>query len=623
MAAVRTLFVSLLLLSFTTSSLSGPEDDALLKFKESLTNAGALDSWEPNSQACNGWAGVVCFNGIITGLHLSDMGLSGKIDISALESVRGLRTISFVNNSFSGQIPEFNQLGALKSLLLTRNQFSGEIPIDFFLRMQSIKKVWLSENKFSGNIPASLAQLLNLMELHLEGNQFSGQIPSIKADKLVSVDFSRNKLTGPIPASLSKFGANSFAENDGLCGKQVGKECSNVENPMAVAIPQEAQTAPSQSSSGSKGGSSVFGTIVWIVGGILVVGIVLIVLFSSRRRDDDFRVLEKEKMHEAGQVNMPVPKSESSTKKGSVSKKGSQNGKGSTADLVIVNDQRGTFGLADLMKASAEVLGNGSLGSAYKAVMANGVSVVVKRMREMNAFTKEGFDAEMRRFGKIRHPNILTPLAYHYRREEKLLVSEYIPKGSLLYLLHGDRGICHAELNWPIRFKIILGVAHGLGFLHSEFSSHDLPHGNLKSSNVLLSDNYEPLLSDYALHPLMSSPQAAQAMFAYRAPESSQGVSLKCDIYCLGIIILEILTGKFPSQYISNGKGGTDVVQWVQSAISEQREEEIIDPAIMTSRDSVSQMVRLLHIGASCTESNAEDRVDLREAIRSIEELQV
>lgn len=187
----------------------------------------------------------------------------------------------------------------------------------------------------------------------------------------------------------------------------------------------------------------------------------------------------------------------------------------------------------------------------------------------------------------------------------------------------GDRGICHAELNWPTRFKIILGIARGLGFLHTEFSSHDLPHGNLKSSNILLDENYEPLLSDYALHPLMSSPQAAQAMFAYRAPESSQSVSPKCDVYCLGIIILEILTGKFPSQYLSNGKGGIDVVQWVQSAISEEREEEIIDPAIMTSKDSASQMVRLLHIGASCTESDPEARMDLKEAIRSIEEVQV
>ena len=127
-------------------------------------------------------------------------------------------------------------------------------------------------------------------------------------------------------------------------------------------------------------------------------------------------------------------------KKGSnsSSRKGSTHGKGGgVAELVVVNDKNGVFGLSDLMKAAAEVLGNGALGSAYKAVMANGVAVVVKRMKDMNALGRDGFDAQMRHLANLRHWNILTPLAYHYRKDEKLLVYEYIPRGSLLYLLHG------------------------------------------------------------------------------------------------------------------------------------------------------------------------------------------
>jgi serine/threonine protein kinase len=106
-------------------------------------------------------------------------------------------------------------------------------------------------------------------------------------------------------------------------------------------------------------------------------------------------------------------------------------------ELIVLNQKKGIFGLSDLMKASAEVLANGVLGFSYKAVMSNGVAVVVKRMKEMNTLGRDAFDVEMRHLAKLRHPNILTPLAYHYRKEEKLLVSEYIPNGSLLYLLHG------------------------------------------------------------------------------------------------------------------------------------------------------------------------------------------
>ncbi|XWS12177.1 hypothetical protein CRYUN_Cryun37aG0067400 [Craigia yunnanensis] len=95
--------------------------------------------------------------------------------------------------------------------------------------------------------------------------------------------------------------------------------------------------------------------------------------------------------------------------------------------------EKGVLGLPDLMKAAAEVLGNVALGSSYKALIANGVAVVVKKMREMNVLGKDAFDAKVKKLGKLRQPNILTPFAYHYRKEEKLFVYEYLPKGSLLY----------------------------------------------------------------------------------------------------------------------------------------------------------------------------------------------
>lgn len=120
-----------------------------------------------------------------------------------------------------------------------------------------------------------------------------------------------------------------------------------------------------------------------------------------------------------------------------MSKKSGGGGGGGGTDLIMVNEDKGVFGVADLMKAAAEVLGNGGLGSAYKVVMPTGVALAVKRMREMNRSGKEAFDSEMRRYGAFRHKNVLPPLAYLYRREEKLIVSEYVSKGSLLYILHG------------------------------------------------------------------------------------------------------------------------------------------------------------------------------------------
>uniref|UniRef100_A0A803P3C4 Protein kinase domain-containing protein n=1 Tax=Cannabis sativa TaxID=3483 RepID=A0A803P3C4_CANSA len=607
--------------------------DSLLKLKNSFTQTNALASWVPNSSPCSSrWAGVMCFDGIITGLHLTNMGLSGKIDIDALNQISGLRTISFMNNNFSGPIPEFSKLGVLKSLLLSGNAFSGDIPSDFFSHLNSLKKVWLNENQFTGNVPESLGQLTHLIELHLENNQFTGSIPVFK-QSINSLDLSNNKLEGEIPAIFSSYNASAFAGNNGLCGKPLDTVCSTVPT-QSPALP-----ATENYSNDNK----------LVVGGVVAAMVIVLIyaLLSSKNNiEDDFSQLGRETTDDVVEVHVPSSNRrnlDSSTQKGSDSKRSasggggggdggdSQHGKsGSMTDLIMVNDEKGTFGLSDLMKAAAEVLGNGGLGSAYKAVMSFGLSVAVKRMREMNRLGRDGFDAEMRRFGGLRHRNILTPLAYHYRREEKLLVSEYIPKGSLLYVMHGDRGTSHAELNWPTRLKIIQGIARGMGFLYTEFSNYDLPHGNLKSSNVLLNHDHEPVLSDYAFHPLMSPTNAAQSMFAYKTPDyvKYQRVSQKTDVYCLGILILEILTGKFPSQYLNKGKGGIDIVQWVSSADKTvERETELLDPEIASGNaansNAVNQMIELLHVGADCVESNPQERIDMKEAIRRIEEVQV
>ena len=112
---------------------------------------------------------------------------------------------------------------------------------------------------------------------------------------------------------------------------------------------------------------------------------------------------------------------------------------------------------------------------------------------------------------------------------------------------------------------IVQGITRGLGYLYSELGSNNLlPHGNPKSSNVLLGSDFEPLLVDCGFSPLVNNQQAIQALHAYRSPEAAptKHISPKCDVYCLGIIILEVLRGKFPSQYLNNGNGGSTLSRW-------------------------------------------------------------
>ncbi|XP_071728549.1 pollen receptor-like kinase 3 [Rutidosis leptorrhynchoides] len=642
------LFLSALLLlnislhTFSQNISSSSSATALLKFKNSLSKSDSLTNWkqqkdDQSSSPCdrnNMWVGIVCnyMDDTITSINLANMGLQGRPNVADLAPLEDLESISFQNNSLSGPIPAFNLLPNLKIIYASKNQFSGVIPSNFFQPLGSLKRLWLSDNKFSGPIPKSLGDLSYLKELHLENNEFSGPIPDefSELEVLDVLVVSNNRLDGPIPRPLNRFDKEAFENNPDLCGLKASKKCP---------------TDDSQSNLTKK----------LIIAAVVTTLLLLIMTLKDKRKEENMRILRKENNYDHEAV-VTIPnmsrKNSSSSRKGysslknkmrsrSSPKKGG--GGGPVGELVmLVNEEKGdsVFELNDLMKASAEVLGNGGLGSAYKATLGNGVSVVLKKMKEMNhPMTKHVFDTEMKKLGRLKHDNILTPLAYHFRKDDKFLVSEYVPKGSLHNVLHGDSEMKRSELNWTNRLKMIKGVVRGMGYLHSELASNELPHGNLKSSNILIGKNYEPLLNDYALHPLINSTPTAELMFAYSSPEAlhdrQQLLSHKTDVYCLGIVILEIVTGKYPSQYLMNnnnsnsnsnnyykqkGESGTDVVQWLRSALDENRESELIDPDLLPN-PCVPQIQKLLHIGAACTETDVDTRIHMKEAVTRIDDL--
>lgn len=162
-----------------------------------------------------------------------------------------------------------------------------------------------------------------------------------------------------------------------------------------------------------------------------------------------------------------------------------------------------------------------------------------------------------------------------------------------------------------------------MSYLHTQLSTLDVPHANLKSANVLLTPDYDPLIVDYGFITLVNPAHAPNILFAYKSPEAiaHNHVSPKSDVYCLGVLILEILTGKFPSQYLNNAKGGTDVVEWAKAAVEEGKEAEVIDPNVSSAKEGVQEMVKVLRIGVMCVEESLEERPAMRQVTEMVEEI--
>ncbi|KAL2455625.1 putative LRR receptor-like serine/threonine-protein kinase [Abeliophyllum distichum] len=579
----------LLLYVLLTCAITASSDDlevkVLLKFKGLLSNATALDDWNKTDILCNGdvsnWKGLVCYNGQFTGLKLEAMGLGGTMDLDTLAQLPMLLTLSVMNNNFAGPFPgDLKKLGRLRGLYLANNRFSGEIPDDVFSGMKSLRRVVIGNNEFTSKIPMSLLELPKLVELQLQNNQFEGRIPDFWQENL-TVNFANNKLDGPIPTTLRSQDKRSFSGNN-LCGEPLDRCTKN-------SIPKVA-------------------LVVAIAVAVPLAAIIAAAFIFCRRAKPQ----EQEKSVEI------YKKKESNNSKGENSKNIEQ------GDLNFVRIDREIFELEELLRASAEVLGSGSFGSSYKAVLFSGQSFVVKRFRQMSSVRKEEFYQHMRRLGRLSHPNLLPLVAFYYTKEDKLLISDFAEHGSLASHLHSKQSPQQLGLDWPTRLKIIKGVAKGLAYLYEELPTLTLPHGHLKSSNVLLNNTYEPLLADYALAPVINKDHAQQFMVAYKSPESTQNDSLtrKTDVWNLGILILELLTGQFPANYLKQGRGGNaDLAAWIKSVVREEWTGEVFDKKMNPTRNGESQMMRLLKIAMCCCEWDVEKRCDLEEAVEKIEEL--
>ncbi|GAA0183219.1 transmembrane signal receptor [Lithospermum erythrorhizon] len=601
---------------------------SLLKFKSALTHTEALTNWQSSTNPCTGnWVGVLCSGGQVVGLQLENMQLSGQIDVDSLLSLPMLRSLNFINNDFYGRMPDWKKLGALQSLSFSNNHFSGEIPADTFQGMQNLKKVNMANNEFKGPIPSSLLSSPSLTELKIENNQFGGPIPNLPVG-ITSFNASNNQLDGRIPPSVAKMDPSSFSGNKDLCGKPLKGRCAGdpdediAESPAPDSSPSSSPPPPADAAPKPKTSAlKIVMTIIAILVALALIVLILLAYLRSKNKKKRNGILAPTGYHQTNRSPHQSRQVVEALPAAVVSKAPKTT---ETGQMSFVREDRERFDLQDLLRASAEVLGSGNFGSSYKAVLMDGQAVVVKRCKQMNNVDKEDFDEHMKRIGKLQHPNLLPLVAYYYRKEEKLLVFDHVENGSLAGTLHGKHSVNKPSLDWPKRLKIVKGVAKALYYLQSELPNLTVAHGHLKSSNVLLDKDFNPLLMDYSLIPVVNIEQVNRLLVSYKSPEYTQSgrVTKRTDVWCLGILILEILTGNIPVNYVVAQGAGYDsfLAGWVKSMVS-GKDGDVFDPEMGNTNNSRGEMEKLLSIGAACCVEDWQQRLDLKQALEKIEQV--
>ncbi|KAK8935603.1 putative leucine-rich repeat receptor-like protein kinase IMK3 [Platanthera zijinensis] len=574
--------------------------------------------------------------------NLDENHLSGFIPTS-LGKQRELREITLSNNQLNGSIPEeIGSLSMLEKFDISHNTIGGSFPptlcnLSSLIRLnlagnligdrlpESIYKLGnlsilsIKMNHFNGEIPTTMGNISSLTELDLSENNFTGEIPSSlsRLSKMTFLNVSDNRLSGRVPALLSeRFNSSSFMGNIQLCGYISSTLCpaappANLPSPPS-SPPDANLFSPHSSPLEVHRRRLSVRYIILIIGGIILAFLLLLccvlLCFLVRKRVNSRK---QSKLMGGAQKALQTTGAEPDPER-------DYGGK------LVQFEGAFAFTADDLLCATAEIMGKSAYGTVYKATLEDGNQVAVKRLREKIVKNQKEFEAEVNVLGKIRHLNLLALRAYYLGpKGEKLLVFDFMPKGSLAAFLHA-RGP-DSPTSWPIRMNIAMGIARGLRHLHEDIS---IVHGNLTSANVLLDDAHNAKIVDYGLSKLMTAAAAnstvttATDALGYCAPELSKvkKATAKADVYSLGVIMLELLTGKSPG----DTQNGVDLPQWVASRVKEEWTNEVFDLELIRENAELSagdELLNTLKLALHCADPSPEARPEAREVLRKLEEI--
>ncbi|KAL6501840.1 LRR receptor-like serine/threonine-protein kinase FEI 1 [Orobanche gracilis] len=424
----------------------------------------------------------------------------------------------------------------------------------------------------------------------LSSNSFSGTIPASlgKLSKLSSFNVSTNFLVGPIPSdgALANFQNDSFVGNRDLCGKQIHM-CKNNGGGSAFSPSSDSGLLQTKKNSGR-----LLISATATVGALLLVALMCFwgCYLYKRLGKNDVKGLA---MDVSGGASIVMFHGDLPYSSKDVIKK-----------LENLNEEN--------------VIGAGGFGTVYKLAMDDGNIFALKRIVKVNEGFDRFFERELEILGSIKHKYLVNLRGYCNSPTSKLLIYDFLSGGSLDEALHERAD----QLDWETRLNVIMGAAKGLAYLHHDCSPRII-HRDIKSSNILLDGNFDARVSDFGLAKILEDEEShittiVAGTFGYLAPEYMQSgrATEKTDVYSFGVLALEIVSGKRPTD-ASFIEKGLNIVGWLNYLVSENRQREILDPHC--EGVETESLDALLSVAIQCVSSSPDYRPTMHRVVQVLE----
>ncbi|XWS53127.1 hypothetical protein CRYUN_Cryun11dG0131100 [Craigia yunnanensis] len=288
------------------------------------------------------------------------------------------------------------------------------------------------------------------------------------------------------------------------------------------------------------------------------------------------------------------------------------------------------FSLADIQTATCHFsesfkIGKGGHGCVYKGEML-GRTVAIKKLYPHNMQGQSEFQQEVNYLGQLYHPHLVKLIGYCLEDEHRMLVYEFMPRGSLENHLF-RRGSYFQPLSWSLRLKVALGAAKGLAFLHS--AETKVIYRDFKTSNILLDSNYNAKLSDFGLAkdgPIGDKSHVSTRVmgtYGYAAPEyiATGHLTARSDVYSFGVVLLEMLSGRRAVDK-NRPSGEHNLVEWAKPYLANKRKIFRVLDNRLEGQYSMEGAYKAATLALRCLSTEAKFRPSMNEVVTALEQLQ-